>query len=263
MIALSTGHGPLEPGFEFAAAAGVSALELACQEPENRPGCFDDTRIATVRGLVEHFGMTCVVHSASAVNCAETDPTVRPAVVAHLLEYVDLTDRLGLDTLIVHAGYHFGLGLDEPLDALARTLGEVAARAHDRGITMVLENMNVLPAEAEIRYLGCTAAEVLAILDSVDSPALEACLDVGHAHLLPGGVSEFVEVLAPRIAYVQLTDNDGVVDDHLALGQGTLDVAAAFDVLGRAGYDGLIGIELHDPTDRMVSLRYLRSIGLT
>ncbi|MET0199546.1 MAG: TIM barrel protein, partial [Rhodococcus fascians] len=75
--------------------------------------------------------------------------------------------------------------------------------------------------------------------------------------------SEFVEVLGPRIAYVQLTDNDGVVDDHLALGRGTLDVAATFDVLGRAGYDGLIGIELHDPTDRMDSLRYLRSIGLT
>ncbi len=49
MIALSTGRGPLEPGFEFAAAAGVFALELACQEPENKPRTFDDTRIATVR----------------------------------------------------------------------------------------------------------------------------------------------------------------------------------------------------------------------
>lgn len=262
MIALSTGHGPLEQAFEYAAQAGISALELACQEPENHPSQFDDARIDRVRGMIDRFDMQCVVHSASAVNSAETDPTVRPAVVRHLLEYVHLTAGLGCDTLIVHGGYHFGLGIDRSLDALHLTLRECAFRAQELGVSLAIENMNVLPEIAEIRYLGCTARDIADIIDAVDSPALGACLDIGHANLLPEGPALFIDTLGRRITYAQLTDNDGVHDDHLALGRGTLDIDGTFRRLTLAGYDGIIGIELHDRADQAESLEHLSSIGL-
>lgn len=256
-IGLSTGKGPVEGAFEFAAEHGVQWLELACQEPENFPRTFDAERIDRVRQLIERYSMKCVVHSASFVNTAETMPGVREASEEHLKEYIRLTHDLGLEILIVHAGYHFSLGLDEPLAALTQTLRGCADLAEELGVQMVLENMNVLPPEAEVLYLGCTTDEVAAILDAVDSPSLTCCLDLGHAHLLEEGAKAFAERFAGRIGHVQLTDNDGALDNHLALGDGTLDVAESFEQLLSFGYTGGIAIELSDRQDQLRSLRYL------
>jgi sugar phosphate isomerase/epimerase len=253
-LALSTGSGPLEPAFAFAAEHGITELELACQEPENRPHTFDAERIAQVKGLIAEYGAECVLHSDSAVNCAETTPGVREAVVGHLVGYARLAADLGCRTLVVHGGLEFGT-TEGPLAALAETMREAVAAAGDLGVVLAIENMNVLPPEAEIRYLGCTAAEIAAILDAV--PGLTACVDLGHAHLLPEGVEGFVAAVAGRIGHVQLTDNDGVHDDHLALGAGTLDVGSALAAVAAAGYGGPVAIELADRSAQLASLAHL------
>lgn len=260
-LALSTGDGPLEDGVDLALEHGLSRLELACQNPENRPDTFDAARVARVAGRIAHHGLACVLHTASSVNTAETVPAVRAGVIAHLTDYLVLAEKLGARTVIVHAGFHFDLGIAGPLAALTDTLGECAERATALGLQLVLENMNVLPDAAEIRYLGCTGDEVAAVLDAVASPALTACADLGHAHLLPEGVTGFIDRFTGRIGHVQLTDNDGVRDDHLALGAGTLDVGAALERLDAAGYTGAIAIELADRADQRASLRWLQAEG--
>ncbi|MEV1290762.1 sugar phosphate isomerase/epimerase family protein [Pseudonocardia sp. NPDC049635] len=262
VIGLSSGRGPLESAFAFCAGSGVGGVELACQVPANRPHMFDEMRITGARELADRHGLSRVLHSDSSVNTAESTPVVRDAVRQHLQDYVRLADRLGCPTLVVHAGFHFDADTPDVPRALTDTLREVAELAGELGVTLALENMNVLPPEAEIRYLGTTAAEIAAILDAVSSPALGACLDVGHAHLLPGGVATFVERLSGRISHVQLTDNDGVHDEHLALGAGTLDVAAALDLVAATGYTGMIAIELDDRGAQLRSLAHLRALGL-
>jgi sugar phosphate isomerase/epimerase len=259
-LGLSSGKGPLEAAFPFAAQHGIRWLELACQEPDNFPHTFDDARIARVRALISAYGMRCVVHSASFVNMAEIMPGVREAVREHVAEYIRLTQSLGCETLIIHAGYEFGLGLEEPLRRLAATLRSCVALAEDLGVRLVIENMNVLPPEAEIRYLGCTTDEIAAILEAVPSPNLAVCLDLGHAHLLPEGAVAFAESFRDRIGHVQLTDNDGIVDGHLALGEGSLDVASALGRLLDFGYRDCIAIELSDREKQLRSLAYLETL---
>jgi len=258
-LGTSTGSGRLEDAFPFAVSRDIHWLELACQEPENQPHTFDRGRIATVRSLLDDSGIKGVVHSASSVNAAEIVPGVRAAAEEYLDSFVQLTHDLGCETLIVHAGFYFSLDIEERLDALRTTLENAVRRAEKLGITLTLENMNVLPESAEIRYLGCTADEVLAILEAIDSPNLTSCVDVGHAHLLPGGAAPFIEKLAGRIGHVQLTDNDGVIDDHLALGEGTLDLPSIFTALDSAGYNGPIAIEL---SDRAALARSLDHLGI-
>lgn len=261
-LALSTGDGALEDGFALTLERGLTRVELACQNRENRPDTFDAARIGRVAALIAANDLTGVLHTASSVNTAETVPAVRAAVVEHLKDYLVLADRLGARTVIVHAGFHFDLGLEEPSARLVETLGACADRAAELGLDLVLENMNVLPDAAEIRYLGCTADEVAAVLDAVASPVLSVCADLGHAHLLPEGVAGFVDRFAGRIGHVQLTDNDGVRDHHLALGEGTLDVPAALARLDATGYTGAVAIELADRADQVASLRFLHDLDL-
>ncbi|MBT0773975.1 sugar phosphate isomerase/epimerase [Kineosporia sp. J2-2] len=260
-IALATGPQPLEDAFGRVREHGLRELEFSCQHPANRPAAFDGARAARVRAMLGEQGFGAVLHTDSAVNVAEITPGVREAVVAHLTGYVDLAVALGCPVVIVHAGYWFGDDRTARVEQAARTLGAAASYAAGLGVTLALENMNELPAEAEIRYLGCTAEEVLTILDLAASPALTACADLGHANLLPGGASAFVGQLAGRIGHVQLTDNDGVIDDHLALGTGTLDTAAALNALAATGYEGQVAIELDSPQAQALSVAHLREVA--
>lgn len=260
-IALSTGALPLEDAFPGASERDISWLEFACQEVVNQPETFDRRRVNGVRSLMDSTGIQGVVHTASSVNAAEIVPGVRAAVEEYLHRYIRLTHELGCSTVIVHAGFYFDLDLGERLDGLRRTLEGCARVAEPLGVTLALENMNVLPVEAEIRYLGCTADEVSAILDAVDSPTLTSCVDLGHAHLLPGGIEPFIDRFSGRIGHAQLTDNHGITDDHLALGEGTLDVAVAIERLVAGGYAGPVAIELSDVGAQDRSLAHLRELG--
>jgi len=255
-IGLSSGP-DVEAGLELAIAHDVRLLEVASQHPAAWPSAWTPERARALRSRASDHGVELVVHSDSAVNVADRQPELRAAAERNLLGYVDLARSLGSDTVIVHGGLVFGEDLEPAYEAVVTTLAAVAGPAADAGITLVLENMNVVPGE--IRYLGCTAQEVARILDSVDSPALAACADIGHAHLLPGGVPEFVAALGPRIGYAQLTDNDGTIDDHLALGDGTLDLAAVAASLSAVGARVGIAIELDDADDRRRSLPLARS----
>jgi len=238
----------------FASRAGVRWLEMACQEPVNQPHRLDRARRTALRARLVAHDVGVVVHTASSVNAAEIVPGVRRAVSDYLVESVRLAVDLDSPTVVVHGGFHFGDHVATRLGSLADLLGTTAAYAAQHGVTLALENMNVLPPAAEIVYLGCTADEVVAILEAVRSPALTSCVDLGHAHLLPGGPAAFVARVGPRVGHVQITDNDGVTDDHLRLGDGTLDVGAALAALDSIGYTGTIAVELPDHDDQLASL---------
>ncbi|MBZ4486734.1 sugar phosphate isomerase/epimerase [Microbacterium sp. cx-55] len=255
-VSSSTGSDTLETGI-LRAAPSAGSVELACQHPANRPDLITRARARALRELLESHNVSPIVHTDSSVNTAELYPGIRDAVRRHMDGYLDLCTQVGSRTLIVHGGLTFSDDPSAAVDASVAMLGEWASDAASVGITLVLENMNALPAEAEIRYLGCTGAEVRHLIDTVDSPALRACVDLGHAHLLDEGVAGFVASVAGHIGHVQITDNDGVLDHHLALGTGTLDIDAALVELHAAGYRGALAVELDGVDDRVTSLPVL------
>ena len=70
------------------------------------------------------------------------------------------------------------------------------------------------------------------VIDSIGDSRVTVCLDIGHAHChgrIP--VEEWPQRLGARIGYVHLHDNHGESDEHLAFGEGTLDVAAVLTAL--------------------------------
>lgn len=256
---LGFSSGPdISRALQLASETGVDVVELACQHPGQWPADLDAAARHRIASNASGRHLELVVHSDSAVNVAEQHPLVRASVKEHLREYVELSADVGATRLVVHGGLIFDAsGHAAALDATVDTLAATAAAAQNAGVTLVLENMNVL--DSEIGYFGTTAAEVIAILDAVDSPALRACADLGHAHLLPGGISGFVHALAHRIDYVQLADNDGLVDQHLPLGAGTISLATVRSALEAVGFQGPVVVELDDENDRLCSIGALRA----
>jgi sugar phosphate isomerase/epimerase len=188
----------------------------------------------------------CGLHSASFVNSAEIMPTVRKAATEHLKEYIDLAARLGCEYLVIHCGFHFSVYLERVWAALCETFARAVEYAERKGIPLVIENMNRLAADSEFQYLGVTAEEFTDLFRRVRSPYLGLALDVAHCHLLPGGVARFVRSFPDRIREVQLSDNHGTVDQHLTIGDGTVDFARVIHLLRGIHFSGPLIIELTD-----------------
>jgi sugar phosphate isomerase/epimerase len=259
-IGFAASSGPVERYFPLARRHGVAWLEFSCQNPVNFPQTFDRARIRRVRALVERSGIRCGVHSASFVNTAEIMPTVRKAAEAHLREYVDLTVALGGEYLVVHCGFHFGAYLDRVRKALYETMSRCVEYGERRRVPLVIENMNRLPGDSEFQYLGVTIDEYRDLFRRIRSPYLGLGLDVAHCELLPGGTPPFVRAFADRIHSVQLSDNRGRVDEHMAIGEGTIDFRRVLGALRRMAFTGPLIIELFDVPKKLRSLRRLRAL---
>jgi len=261
-IARKAGPRPVEEYFEETKQLGFEWMELGCEAPANFPQTFDDERIAKIKDLSQHYGIGYCLHSGSYVNSAEMMPTVRLAAEQHLVEYVQLASKLEAENLVVHLGFHFSQYMEDTYKALLKTYHTVVAEAERLKMPLVIENMNKLSDDSEINYLGTTIEELRVVLDEIQSPYLGLALDVGHAHLLPGGIEPFIDAFGPRIGGLHLHDNDGILDRHWALGKGTMDWKKLFTRMEEIGYPGNATIELRRYEDVLASKKHLQAIGV-
>ncbi|MBP9988321.1 MAG: sugar phosphate isomerase/epimerase [Ruminococcus sp.] len=61
------------------------------------------------------------------------------------------------------------------------------------------------------------------IVDTVACKNVGVCLDIGHINYSSASQDEWFDALGDRTGYLHLSDNMGVYDDHLPIGDGTVD----------------------------------------
>jgi sugar phosphate isomerase/epimerase len=214
---------------------------------------FDESRIRQVRDLCQRHGIRVGIHTSSATNNAEVAPYVADAVDEYLRENVRLAQRLGCEWVIVHGGYHFGDVAKRREAAVARLqrLNDIAAEAQ---VPLWFENHNTEPEHAEIHYIPDNVEELRWFLDAPglrDSPWFRWSFNAAHAHLVPDGITGFLEAFGTaRMAQVRLTDNTGEYEVHLVPGQGNIDFPGLFRRLDEAGYGGPFSLDFGGDADK-------------
>jgi len=184
------------------------------------------------------------------VNVAETSPYVG--------EGVDVAAALNADRIIVHGGYHFTGDVEArtraSLDRLERTL----RYAVKEDVTLLLENHNREPDNAEIHYLPVTLTECERYFDVLATENVGWAFNPPHARLFPEGIEGYLEALGvDRCAQVRLNDNDSTVEEHLAPGEGTMNFERLFELLEAAGYSGHYMLAFGTPVEMLDGREYL------
>jgi len=86
----------------------------------------------------------------------------------------------------------------------------------------------------------------LRLYEAVDNPKFGAVFDTAHLNaqkeILPLGV----EKLKQRIFLIHASDNDGRMNEHLALRDGNIDWVALFRTLRKHHYDGYVALDIGD-----------------
>ncbi len=259
-IGFTAGPKRVEEYFKFAANVGFRRLDLGCSVPVNFPHMFSKERILNIIELGKKWGIKYGLHTSSYVNSAEIMPGVREASERHLLDYIKLSKAIGAEYCVIHCGYHFSQLQDVVMTNLFKTFRAAVGMAEELDLPLVIENMNRVHPDSEIVYLGVTIDELKQVFEAVPSKMLGLALDVAHANLLPGGTQAWIDEFPDKIFHLHLSDNDGVLDRHLAIGDGSIDFGAVFSQLDDIGFMGTATLEVGSEANCVKSLEKLNTI---
>ena len=134
----------------------------------------------------------------------------------------------------------------------AHTLSRLAELGERANRIFTLENLNTAVDHPGVPF--ATAADTLALVQSVGSPYVRMNLDLYHAQIGEGNLVQLVERAMPYVGEIQVADVPGRCEP----GTGEIHYPAVANALDRLGYTGVVGLEGWASGDPVVALRRFR-----
>ena len=190
-----------------------------------------------------------------------TDPDGADELLRSAERSVEVAHRLGNPNLNLH-----GTGLDHrglpvrPVSsttgemwlAAARTLTRIAELGAREDVVFTLENLNTAVDHPGTPF--ARAADTRALVAAVDSPHLRMNLDLYHAQIGEGNLTELVHTSVDLVGEIQVADVPGRCEP----GTGEINYPHLGNALREAGYEGVVGLEAWASTDSDLALERFR-----
>lgn len=238
---------PLDDALLVLDRLGYRSLALTLGHPHLDPFAADADRLAgALRRRLDELGWRVVVETGARYvldpfrkhrpNLLDEDAALRELL---LRRAVDLAAVLGAECVSLWSGtLPEGVEMEDARDRLRRRLADLVAYADDAGVALAFE--------PEPGMLVETVDDALRLRDELGAPAaLGLTVDLGHCVVVePDGVVGALRAAGPLLRNVQVDDMLPAAHEHLELGHGSLDLAAALRTLDEIGYAGVAAIEL-------------------
>ena len=161
---------------------------------------------------------------AAPINIAGRDRKERIDAMDEIKRAIEVAEVLPFRFLVLHIGVTGEAFDDHKFEGAMTSVEHLRAFAKPLGVRLLLENIpNELAAPDKL----------VQMIHTLHYDDIGVCFDLGHAHLEPG-VKEAFDTLKPLIRSAHVHDNHGNKDEHLWPGQGTIDWAAAMELLKSA-----------------------------
>lgn len=193
---------------------GFNLMEVLCEGPywpRNIISRSDDLEIFSC------YEIDIFLHAPTIdLNPASLNPGIREETLRQLKETLDLASLMGAKAITTHPGLIHRL--EERVRDMAKfysvgTLQEANQYAEEIGVIFSVENM-----PHRYAYFCNTVEEHAYFLEKC---GCYATVDLGHANTT-GDPYSFLNL--EKTFYYHVSDNNGDKDQHLSLGQGTLDL---------------------------------------
>lgn len=189
---------------------------------------LDQLSFAEVRKTSQELrrkGLSVTFHAPFMdLNPGAVDERIRQATVHRFEQVLALVPFFQPRAVVFHPGYdrwRYDNNLDLWLEKSLLTWKPIVERAEALSVKLAIENV-----------FEDHPSSLLKLFSALDSPWAGSCLDAGHGHLFSQtAVLEWLAALGPRLVEMHLHDNDRSGDQHLPLGEGTIDFASLFAYL--------------------------------
>jgi sugar phosphate isomerase/epimerase len=224
--------------------------DVLTSDPENKKEAFiKKIEDLSVKKIIMHgpfFDLTV----------ASLDPDIVRITLQRYEQAIEIAKSLNIEKIVLHTQFNSQLKIPTYINNwLSKSLeyfSDLVKKLEKHNITILMENM--FDESPDI---------MVELLEKIDSPRLGVCLDVGHVNafsLFPQ--RHWVKSLKKYIKYVHLSDNDGLADEHYALGRGNIDFKELFSVFDELKLEPEFCIEMNCEADHIESIAFLKGIGV-
>ena len=233
---------------------GTQGIELFCQKEH-----FDYTDRARVREIAGWFrerpGMLHSMHSpiyteadygrhmAPVVNLVDNDKRARVAAMDEAKRAIELAEHAPFRFLVQHLGVSKEKWEPRKMEFAITSLEHLRVFAKPLGVTVLVENIANEITEPD---------RLQEILNTAHFDDIGFCFDVGHAHFGQGVRASF-ETMKDKIRSTHLHDNHGERDEHLWIGEGTIDWSEAMALLRRTPHSPAMLLEITGESQKEIA----------
>lgn len=189
------------------------------------------------------------------LNPGSQDRIIRDYTKFNFMRALNISAILNAEIVVFHLGLNPLIPEEYRkmwLDISLKTFRPVVNHAKRLGITIAIENM-FLDKPGLLRR----------VIETIDSPHMQVCLDVGHVNVYSTvPLEKWFDALGKYIVKVHINDNDAQDDLHLAFGDGNVDFKEAYRLLNKKKICPLMTLEM-TPERLPKTLRYIEEQKLT
>ena len=158
---------------------------------------------------------------APAVNVLHPEKARRIDAMDEIKRALETAEHIPFEHMVIHLGERTDSWSPRTVENALTALEHLGAFARPLGVKLLVENLISEPTTPE---------RLVTILDLGHLDAVGVCLDLGHAHATTG-IAEAVNLLKDRVVSLHVHDNNGMRDEHLWPGEGTIDWAGTAKLL--------------------------------
>lgn len=228
--------------------AGFDAMDFSFFDEKWYAEDLDESVFTQLRRYAEGKGM-CFnqAHAPFHSSFPENDKT--EARFQDIVRSIRRAGLLGVKGVVVHPVQHLKYADEGVPERLFEMNMEFYSRlipyCQKYGVQVFVENMWQYHPWPKITHSTCSRPEEMnRYLDSLNSPWIAGCLDVGHASLVGQSPAAFAEAMgAKRLMAMHVHDVNKTEDIHTIPYQGVIDWDALMAALGQMGYQGDLTFE--------------------
>lgn len=241
-------HYSAKEGVDIFRDAGFQAMDFSFFDEEWCREELPDSFFTELGQYARDAGM-CFNQTHAPFHSSYPDPEQTANRFRQILRSIRRAALLGAEVIVVHPVQHLHYadpGAPEQLFEMnMQFYGKLIPYCEEYGIRIGVENMWQYHPWPKINHSTCsTPQEMNRYVDSLNSPWITGCLDVGHTSLVGQAPDEFVlEMGANRLGALHLHDVTKTEDSHTIPHQGVIDWKKLMQALKTIGYRGDITFE--------------------
>ncbi|MBE0635638.1 sugar phosphate isomerase/epimerase [Candidatus Bipolaricaulota bacterium] len=229
----------LSEGIQTAARLGFDSIEIWISHFQKETGLS----AAALAELLEQSGMSCTIHAPILdINIASVNAGIRRESTAQQIEAVELCATLGGELVVIHPGQLSSKRSDpdKHWKHQADSYVQILEAAQAQGVIVTVENMEWNKENELIR----TASDIKRLQGMIGDYHLPVTLDITHLADTARCI-DAIDTLGDSIVHVHVSDFGE--KNHIALGDGILDLKKILQKLQERRFDGILSFEIFIP----------------
>ena len=197
-------------------------------------------KIAELKAYAESLGLVFVQAHSQGGNALTDEQSEYDALVAYTLRQIEICGELGIENIVVHAGWRAGYTKEQWFAANKAFFDTLLVKAAECGVNVLCENSTAVNMGA--MYYINTGADMREFIKYVNHPNFHGCWDTGHGNCEGDQYGDIV-ALGDEMFAIHFNDNMGNGDTHIIPYYGTLNCDRVMRALNRIGFSGYFTFE--------------------